>query len=103
VWAAFWTFGGIMAMKWLIHPGPSTPRAFISLWLTFWFLAEVWAIYSWLWTAFGKEIVTIGEGEFRIKRNILGSDQISIPQLNNCSQTIAFPDHLFRDRNAFQS
>jgi hypothetical protein len=35
VWLAFWTFGGIMVMKWLIHPGPSTPRAFLSLWLSF--------------------------------------------------------------------
>jgi hypothetical protein len=41
VWLAFWTFGGIMVMKWLIHPGPSTPRAFLSLWLTFWLLGEV--------------------------------------------------------------
>jgi hypothetical protein len=24
VWLAFWTFGGITAMKWVIHPGPST-------------------------------------------------------------------------------
>lgn len=72
VWLAFWTFGGIMAMKWLIHPGPSTPRAFISLWLTFWLVAEVWVIYWLLWTAFGKEIVTIREGALSIKRDILG-------------------------------
>jgi len=72
VWMVFWTFGGIMAMKWLVHPGPSTPSAFISLWLTFWLLAEVWVIYWWLWTAFGREIVTIREGALSIKRDILG-------------------------------
>jgi hypothetical protein len=72
VWLAFWTFGGITAMNWVIHPGPSTPRAFITLWLAGWLLGEVWAIYWWLWTAFGKEIVTIGEGELTIKRDVLG-------------------------------
>lgn len=72
VWLAFWTFGGITAMKWIIHPGPSTPRAFITLWLAGWLLGEVWAIYWWLWSGFGKEIVTIKEGELRIKRDILG-------------------------------
>jgi len=71
-WLAFWTFGGIMVIKWLIHPGPSTSRAFLSLWLTFWLLAEVWVVYWWLWTAFGKEIVTIREGVFEIKRDVLG-------------------------------
>jgi hypothetical protein len=26
VWLAFWTFGGLMAMKWVAHPGPNTPE-----------------------------------------------------------------------------
>ena len=72
LWLAFWTFGGIMAMKWVIHPGSSTPRAFICLWLAGWLFGEVWATYSWFWTAFGKEIVTIREGALSIKRDILG-------------------------------
>ena len=76
VWLSFWTFGGITAMKWLVHPGPSTPRAFFALWLAFWFLGEVWAIYWWFWTAFGKEIVTIREGALSIKRDILGYGRI---------------------------
>jgi hypothetical protein len=72
VWLAFWTFGGITAMKWVIHPGPSTPRAFITFWLAGWLLGEVWAIYWWLWSGFGKEIVTIREGALSIRRDILG-------------------------------
>ena len=72
VWLVFWTFGGITAMKWVIHPGPSTPRAFITLWLAGWLLGEVWAIYWWLWSGFGKEIVTIREGALSIRRDILG-------------------------------
>jgi len=72
VWLTFWTFCGLMAMKWVLHPGPSTPRLFISLWLIGWVLGETWAIYQWLWTAFGKEIVKVREGTLTIKRDILG-------------------------------
>ncbi len=72
VWIAGWTFGGLMAMKWVLHPGPSTPIAFISLWLLGWALGEGWAIYQWFWTAFGKEVVQIREGDLTIKREILG-------------------------------
>lgn len=70
VWLIFWTFGELTAMKWVIHPGPSTPRAFISLWLVGWLLGEVLAIYSWLWAAFGKEIVTIKEGSLNVRRDV---------------------------------
>jgi hypothetical protein len=72
VWLAGWTFGGIMAMKWLLHPGPSTPRPFISVWLVGWALGEGWAIYQWLWTAFGKEIIRVKEGTLTVKRDVLG-------------------------------
>jgi hypothetical protein len=72
VWLAFWTYGGITAIKWVIHPGPSTPRAFITFWLAGWMLGEMWAIYWWLWSGFGKEIVTIREGMLSIRRDILG-------------------------------
>jgi hypothetical protein len=71
-WLVGWTFGGIMAMQWILRPGPSTPRAFTSLWLLGWALGEGWAIDQWLWTAFGKEGVQIMDGDLTIKRDILG-------------------------------
>jgi len=53
------------------HPSRTVnPRAFISLWLVGWLLGEVWAIYSWLWAAFGKEIVTIKEGSLNVRRDV---------------------------------
>ena len=72
VWLTFWTIGGVMAMKWVIHPGPSTPRAFISLWLVGWALGEAFAAYQWAWTALGKEIVKIDQGMLTIRRDVLG-------------------------------
>jgi hypothetical protein len=72
VWFAFWTFGGLMAMRWVINPGTSTPRLFISLWFVGWAFGETWATYQWFWTAFGKEIVKVNQGTLTIKRDILG-------------------------------
>lgn len=72
VWLAGWTYGGIMALKWILYPGPATSRAFISIWLVGWALGEAWAIYQWFWTAFGKETIQLGEGNLTIKRDILG-------------------------------
>lgn len=72
IFIVFWTFGGAMVVKWLLHPQPSTPRPFLRFWLLAWVLGEVWALYSWLWTAFGREIVQVREGQLAIKRDILG-------------------------------
>jgi hypothetical protein len=105
VWLAFWTFGGIMVMRWLIHPGPSTPRAFLSLWLTFWLLGEVWAIYGWLWTAFGKEIVTIREGALEIRRDILGYGRVRsfpIGSVRNLRASGFFPSNSYWDNYLVQ-
>jgi hypothetical protein len=104
-WLAFWTFGGIMVMKWLIHPGPSTPRAFLGLWLTFWLLAEVWVLYWWLWTAFGKEIVTIREGALGIRRDILGygrTKSFPIGSVRNLRASGLFPSNSYWDNYLVQ-
>lgn len=105
VWLAFWTVGGIMAMKWLIHPGPSTPRAFLALWLAIWLLAEVWVIYWWLWTAFGKEIVTIREGTLGIRRDILGygrTRSFPIGSVRNLRASGLFPSNSYWDNYLIQ-
>jgi hypothetical protein len=98
VWLAFWTLGGISAMKWVIHPGPSTSRSFICLWLVGWLLGEVWAVYSWLWTAVGKEIVTVREGALNIKRHILGygwTRSFSIGSIANLHASGFFPSNSY--------
>lgn len=46
VWLVFWTFGGILAMKWILHPGPSTSRAFLILWLAAWVVGGSWLFIS---------------------------------------------------------
>jgi hypothetical protein len=92
-------------MRWLIHPGPSTPRAFLSLWLTFWLLAEAWGIYWWLWSAFGKEIVTIKEGSLGIKRDILGYGRtrtFPVGSVTNLRASGFFPSNSYWDNYLVQ-
>lgn len=98
VWLTFWTFGGIIAMRWIIYPGPSTPRAFISLWLVGWVFGEAWAVYQWLWTAFGKEIVKVHKGALTIERAILGygrSRSFPIGTISNLRASGFFPSESY--------
>jgi hypothetical protein len=86
-------------------PGPSTPRAFITLWLAGWLLGEVWAIYSWLWSGFGKEIVTIREGALSIRRDILGYGRTRSFPIGNVSNLRAsgfFPSDSYWDNYLVQ-
>jgi hypothetical protein len=94
LWLAIWTFAGIVAMKWVLRPAPSTPRAFVSLWLVGWALGEAWAVYSWSWTAFGKEILEVKEGVLTTKRDILGlgrSRRFPIGSVANLRASGIFP------------
>ena len=94
VWLAGWTFGGLMVMRWIARPGPSTPRGFLSLWLVGWVLGEAWALYSWLWTAFGKEIIQVKEGSLVVKQDILGfgrSRSFPTGSIENLRATGIFP------------
>jgi hypothetical protein len=105
VWLAFWTFGGVMAMKWVVHPGPNTPRAFISLWLVGWLLGEVWAGYWWLWIAFGKEIVNVREGALNIKRDVLGygrNRSYNLGSIENLRASGFFPSNSYWENSLAQ-
>jgi hypothetical protein len=69
VWLAFWTLGGITAIS-LIATGQASP--FLFLWLCGWLVGEVFATVSWLWNAFGREVVEIAGGSFVYRRELLG-------------------------------
>ena len=100
LWLAGWTFGGIMAMKWILHPEPSTPRAFIWVWLVGWASGESWAVYQWFWTAFGKEIVQIREGALTVKRDIFGcgrSRSFPVGTVTNLRASGMFPSASYWD------
>jgi hypothetical protein len=100
IFIVFWTFGGAMVMRWLLHPVPSTPRAFLSLWLLAWALGEGWALYSWLWTAFGMEVVKVREGHLSIKQDILGRGRtrsFPVGSVSNLRARGIFPTNSYWD------
>jgi hypothetical protein len=72
LWLAGWTFGGFMALKVILHPKPETPVLFFCIWMVGWAAGEAWALYMFLWTAFGKEVVTAGDGNLVLRKDILG-------------------------------
>ena len=94
VWIAFWAFAVVLVMKWILHPGPSTPRGFLGFWLAAWILGGAWAVYQWLWIAFGKEVVEVKEGSLTIKRNILGyggTRSVPLGSITNLRASGIFP------------
>jgi hypothetical protein len=96
VWFAFWTFGGVQAIKWVVHPTSSAPNLFLILWLVGWAFGEVWAVYVWLWTAFGEEIVQVREGSLKLRRDILDlgrSQTFSLSSVRNLRASGIFPSH----------
>jgi hypothetical protein len=44
----------------------------MAVWLVLWAAGWLWTAYVWLWSAFGKEVVTVGYGDLILKRDILG-------------------------------
>jgi hypothetical protein len=73
VWLVPWTFGGISALLVLAAgEAPEGPPGFLALFLCFWLIAEVFALYVMLWMAFGKEVVTIRNGVLSVKRDVMG-------------------------------
>ena len=100
VWLTFWTFGGVGAIKWVVYPGPSAPRAFILLWLVGWAAGETWALYLWFWTAFGKEIIQVKGSALTVKRDVLGfgrSRSFPIGSVANLRASGLFPSTSYWD------
>ena len=86
VWLAGWTLGGILAFWQLMHADAEIPAIAMSLWLVAWAAGELGASYLWLWSAFGKEILTVSNGNLVLKTDILGhgkSKVFPVSQITN--------------------
>jgi hypothetical protein len=78
-----WTVAGIVVIRGLLSG--EAPLS-VLLWLCGWLVAETLVVYTGLWTAFGKEIISIEGGILTVKRDILGygpSKEMPIYQLRN--------------------
>lgn|SRR5262245_36989172 len=82
-WLIFWTMGGISAIKSFLG-GDANP--FLFIWIVGWALGWAFMIYIWFWTAFGKEIIFVGQGILTLKHDILGfgrKKEIQLYELSN--------------------
>ena len=69
LWLFGWVFGAIMAGKTFINPEHSGPPIlFMTIWMTGWTLGGLGVIYFLVWSLFGKEIITIGNGLLTISK-----------------------------------
>src|SRR3954467_14967458 len=70
IWLTGWTVGGVAAITAVLSGNDET--GFLIIWLCGWFVGEISALSTWLWNAFGQEVVSIGNGMFIFKRELFG-------------------------------
>src|SRR5437762_2908381 len=71
-WLVGWCFGEFFAARQILTEMGQGSTLFLIAWLTMWTAGGAWAIYAWLWTAFGREIISLRTGALVIKRDVLG-------------------------------
>jgi hypothetical protein len=84
IWLTGWTIGGIAAIRALING--THDWFFYVFWLAGWIVGEVWVSFLVLWTAFGKEVVSIRNGTFEHAWHIFGFGRRRYFRLNKMSR-----------------
>jgi len=71
-WLVGWAVGEITVARQLLAGTRGPADLFLIAWLTMWTLGGGWAIYTWLWSAVGKEIIHLRSDALTVKRDVLG-------------------------------
>src|SRR5438552_4179152 len=71
-WLIGWCCGEAFAARGLLTGTAGGSTLFLAAWLIMWTVGGAFAIYTWLWTAFGREVVTLCPGALVLKRDVLG-------------------------------
>jgi len=90
VWITVWTIGGVTAIKALLT---GQAPGFLIFWLCGWVVGETLAVYTFLWTAFGKEVISVDQGILTIKKDLFGygfKKELPIHELNNLRTSAPF-------------
>ena len=85
-WLIGWAFGEITALTALISGDSNSPKIFLFAWTGAWTLGGAFAVYSWLWNVFGKEVVTFSDNEMQYTKDIIGlkrSKEYDLSSINN--------------------
>lgn len=71
-WLVGWAFGEVTAGWQVLSGRAGGASLFLLAWLAMWTLGGGWAIYTWLWMAAGKEIVSLRPSMLCLKRDTFG-------------------------------
>ena len=74
-WLVGWAIGEVMVTRELLGDdarGHGPGDLFLMAWLTIWTVGGAGAVYTWLWSAVGKEIVHLRPDALTVKRDVLG-------------------------------
>lgn len=70
-WLVGWAVGEFTVPTTFFHKGKdAAPLLFTTAWLAAWTVGGVFAIYTWFWQAFGKEIITVDGSYISTKKDI---------------------------------
>jgi hypothetical protein len=71
-WLVGWCFGLVMAARALFLEPVDAPTLFLAAWLIGWTLAGGFALYVWLWTLAGREVLVLRPDSLVMKRDLRG-------------------------------
>jgi hypothetical protein len=76
IWLAGWTLGGVFVIYMLISGKAGEAAWFLLIWIAFWAVAEAFAGYTWLWMAFGAEVLWTDRDRLTIRRELFGRGRV---------------------------
>ena len=71
-WLTGWFLGECFAVGAIVTGSNDAGSLVMAGWLFVWTIGGAWAIYAWLWQAFGKERITLTSSTLSVKRDLLG-------------------------------
>jgi hypothetical protein len=71
-WLGGWFFGEKSAIEQILRHREVGPDFFLIFWLIGWTTGGAWALSTWLWMAFGKEVVLLRPQALLLRHEVLG-------------------------------
>ena len=74
-WLCGWLAGEVAALRALLVPGSSARppvTTFMLVWIAGWTVGGAFAVYTWIWNAFGHEVVELDGRALIIRREPIG-------------------------------
>lgn len=71
-WLVAWAFGEVSVAREIVSGRAKEGALFLTAWLALWTIGGAFALYAWLWTLAGREIILLQPDVLSIRRDLLG-------------------------------